>query len=129
MAPKRSWRCGTDQPMNSIPRGHLPGRRAKDHHRQLSAVPDILDQVLQVLPDRAIETTIMVLGQQLRHAPPRLQVWASSSPRVAATPGNSGSAWRSQAATPAANTGELARKDGQCGFAVGAVQPNPGPAA
>ena len=54
-----------------IPHGDFPGRRAKDHHRQLSP-PDISGQILHVLSDRAVETAIMVLGQQLSDAPPQL---------------------------------------------------------
>ena len=56
----------TDEP---IPHGDFPGGRTKDHHRQLPSV-DVLSQVLHVLADRAVETAIMVLGQQLSDSPP-----------------------------------------------------------
>jgi hypothetical protein len=56
----------TDEP---IPHGDFPGRRAKDHHRQLPP-PHIRGQVSYVLPNRAIETAIRVLGEQLPDAPP-----------------------------------------------------------
>jgi hypothetical protein len=52
-----------------IPHGHFPGGRAKDHHRQLPP-PDISGQILHILSNRAVETAIMVLGQQLSHSLP-----------------------------------------------------------
>ena len=54
-----------------IAHGYLPGCRAKDHHRQLPP-PGIAGQILHVLSDRAVETAIMVLGQQLSHSPSQL---------------------------------------------------------
>jgi len=53
-----------------IPRGHLPGRGAKDHHGQFDAA-GVTDQILHIFPDRTVEAPIMILGEQLPRALPQ----------------------------------------------------------
>ncbi len=53
----------TDEP---VPVCHFPGRRPKDHDGQLPPMP-ILGQVLHVLSDRSVKTSVMKLGQPVPH--------------------------------------------------------------
>jgi len=62
----------TDEP---VPVCHFPGRRPKDHDGQLPSV-SILGQVLHVLPDRSVKTSVMKLGQPLPHL---LTLWLGVS--------------------------------------------------
>jgi hypothetical protein len=53
-----------------VPRRHFPGRRAKDHHRQLSPL-GVAGQVLHILANGAVETPVVILRQQLSHPSPQ----------------------------------------------------------
>jgi len=110
----------------SIPHGDFPGGCAKDHHRQLPP-PDIPSQILHVLSDRAVETAIMVLSQQLSDSPP--QLGGMSQFQIHGCSDASYPRWglKLWAAPPAEKSAELARTAGPYGSGAAVTQSNPGP--